>query len=211
MSQETVAAQDMLTRFAAWQGRAPESAAADTTYGNGEFLQWLANRQIIPYNANSRQYPQKEQPVLRSRAFHLPARTQSLYLSRWPAPQLWRTSLSESRLQLYWNPETLWRVCPKISLHQRAFSVSEHPPARTRAATRTGVSQHASVCSRPATEKESGSTVCRIEKPDRAASPAEIEVRARAVLPGRGCAKHQTACAVPKSTNSTTGAHHLKK
>jgi hypothetical protein len=33
MSQETVAAQDMLTRFAQWQGRAPESVAADTTYG----------------------------------------------------------------------------------------------------------------------------------------------------------------------------------
>ncbi len=38
MSQETVAAQDMLTRFAEWQGRAPDSVAADTTYGNGEFL-----------------------------------------------------------------------------------------------------------------------------------------------------------------------------
>jgi hypothetical protein len=44
MSQETVAAQDMLTRFTQWQGREPESVAADTTYGNGEFLQWLANR-----------------------------------------------------------------------------------------------------------------------------------------------------------------------
>ena len=31
MSQETVAAQDMLTGFAEWQGRAPESVAADTT------------------------------------------------------------------------------------------------------------------------------------------------------------------------------------
>jgi hypothetical protein len=49
MSQETVAAQDMLTRFAEWQGRAPESVAADTTYGNGEFLQWLADRGITPY------------------------------------------------------------------------------------------------------------------------------------------------------------------
>jgi transposase len=49
MSQETVAAQDMLTRFAAWQGRAPDSVAADTTYGNGEFLQWLADRSITPY------------------------------------------------------------------------------------------------------------------------------------------------------------------
>jgi len=49
MSQETVAAQDMLTRFAHWQGQEPESVAADTTYGNGEFLQWLLDRDIMPY------------------------------------------------------------------------------------------------------------------------------------------------------------------
>src|SRR3954468_6287466 len=49
MSQETVAAQDMLTRFTQWQGREPESVAADTTYGNGEFLQWLTDRSITPY------------------------------------------------------------------------------------------------------------------------------------------------------------------
>jgi transposase len=49
MSQETVAAQDMLTRFAQWQGREPESVAADTTYGNGEFLRWLADRSITSY------------------------------------------------------------------------------------------------------------------------------------------------------------------
>lgn len=49
MSQETVAAQDMITRFADWQGREAESVTADTTYGNGEFLQWLVNRNITPY------------------------------------------------------------------------------------------------------------------------------------------------------------------
>ena len=49
MSQETVAARDMITRFAHWQGREAESVAADTTYGNGEFLQWLADRNITPY------------------------------------------------------------------------------------------------------------------------------------------------------------------
>src|SRR5436853_2286296 len=49
MSQETVAAQDMLTRFSAWQGGEPWSVAADATYGNGEFLQWLADRSITPY------------------------------------------------------------------------------------------------------------------------------------------------------------------
>jgi len=48
MSQETVAAQDMITRFAHWQGREAESVTADTTYGNGEFLQWLADRDITP-------------------------------------------------------------------------------------------------------------------------------------------------------------------
>ena len=49
MSQETVAAQDMLSRFAQWQGREPESVAADTTYGNGEFLHWLVERRVTPY------------------------------------------------------------------------------------------------------------------------------------------------------------------
>jgi transposase len=49
MSQETVAAEAILTRFAQWQGREPESVAADTTYGNGQFLQWLVDRNISPY------------------------------------------------------------------------------------------------------------------------------------------------------------------
>jgi transposase len=49
MSQETVAAQDMIARFARWQGRDPESVVADATYGNGEFLQWLMERGITPY------------------------------------------------------------------------------------------------------------------------------------------------------------------
>src|SRR3954463_10102329 len=49
MSQETVAAQDMLLRFARWLGRAPSSIAADATYGNGDFLQWLLDRGITPY------------------------------------------------------------------------------------------------------------------------------------------------------------------
>src|SRR6516165_10585766 len=49
MSQETVAAQDMLTRFVQRQGGEPASIAADATYGNGEFLQWLLDRNITPY------------------------------------------------------------------------------------------------------------------------------------------------------------------
>jgi transposase len=61
MSQETVAAQDMLAHLAC-QGRKPDSVAADATYGNGEFLQWLLDRGITPYmrtrdNARRRNNP----------------------------------------------------------------------------------------------------------------------------------------------------------
>ena len=49
MSQETVAPQDMIPRLTQWQGREPASVAADATYGNGEFLQWLLDRGITPY------------------------------------------------------------------------------------------------------------------------------------------------------------------
>src|SRR3981081_4393989 len=62
MSQETVAAQDMLTRFAEWQGREPESVGADTTYGNGEFLQWLADRSITPYMRTRDSIHRKRRP-----------------------------------------------------------------------------------------------------------------------------------------------------
>jgi hypothetical protein len=89
MSQETVAAQDMLTRFAQWQGREPDSVAADTRYGNGEFLQWLADRHIT-LHANARQYPPEKQPVLRPGAVHLSAGKQQLSLPRRSATQLWR-------------------------------------------------------------------------------------------------------------------------
>jgi len=62
MSQETVAAKDMLTRFTQWQGREPESVAADTTYGNWEFLQWLAERSITPYMRTRESIRRKNSP-----------------------------------------------------------------------------------------------------------------------------------------------------
>jgi transposase len=63
LSQETVAAEDMLTRFAQWQGRKPESVGADTTYGNGEFLQWLAEREITPYMRTRESAKRKNSPL----------------------------------------------------------------------------------------------------------------------------------------------------
>ena len=210
MSQETVAAQDMLTRFAEWQGRAPESVAADTTYGNGEFLTVVGGSEHHPVYANPRQHPQKEESILRPRALHLRTGTQSLYLSRRPGSQLWRASLSESRLQLHWNPQTLWCVCAKSAMHQRPFSISEHPPAGTRPATRPGVSQHTRVCQGTTTEEESRSFVCGTQEPDRTTSPApaEVEICAGAVLPGSGGAEHQASGAIPQPTNHAGPAGH---
>jgi len=49
LSQESVAAREMITRFHARQGRYPQSLAADTSYGNGELLHWLQERDITPY------------------------------------------------------------------------------------------------------------------------------------------------------------------
>src|SRR6202451_3800948 len=69
MSQETVAAQDMLTRFAEWRGCQPESVAADTTYGNGEFLQWLADRDITPYMRTRDSIHRKRSPFFGPESF----------------------------------------------------------------------------------------------------------------------------------------------
>ena len=62
LSQETVAAEDMVTRFAQWQGRKPESVGADTTYGNGEFLHWLSEREITPYMRTRESAKRKNSP-----------------------------------------------------------------------------------------------------------------------------------------------------
>jgi len=49
LSQESVAARDMIERYRERYGYLPQTLAADTTYGNGELLQWLDDRGIAPY------------------------------------------------------------------------------------------------------------------------------------------------------------------
>ncbi|MGA7521305.1 MAG: IS1182 family transposase [Acidobacteriaceae bacterium] len=49
LSEESRAAEEMIARFAEWQGRKPHSLGADASYGNGELLQWLMDREITPY------------------------------------------------------------------------------------------------------------------------------------------------------------------
>jgi len=74
MSQETVAAQEMITRFVQWQGRGPASVVADATYGNGEFLQWLMERDITPYMRTRDSALRKNSPLYGPERFtYLPA------------------------------------------------------------------------------------------------------------------------------------------
>ena len=49
LSQESVAARDMIERYRERYGYLPQTLAADTTYGNGEMLQWLEERGIEGY------------------------------------------------------------------------------------------------------------------------------------------------------------------
>ena len=49
LSQESAAARDMIERYRERHGCLPQTLAADTTYGNGEMLQWLDDRGIAAY------------------------------------------------------------------------------------------------------------------------------------------------------------------
>jgi hypothetical protein len=49
LSHESAAARDMIERYRERHGYRPQTVAADNTYGNGEFLQWLDERGIAPY------------------------------------------------------------------------------------------------------------------------------------------------------------------
>jgi hypothetical protein len=71
MSQETVAAQVHDRSFRTqWRGEKTVSVTADTTYGNGEFLQSLLERDVTPY-MRTREHPQNERSVLRPGAVYL--------------------------------------------------------------------------------------------------------------------------------------------
>src|SRR5215831_12241887 len=49
LSHESAAARAMIERYRERHGNLPQTLAADNTYGNGEFLQWLDERGIAPY------------------------------------------------------------------------------------------------------------------------------------------------------------------
>jgi hypothetical protein len=76
--------------------------------------------------------------------------------------------------------------------------------ASNRLGNEPGSCEHARVCEGATAEKKSGSFICGTQEPDQTASPApaEIEVRAGAVLSGSGSAEHQAANAIPNGAST---------
>jgi hypothetical protein len=136
MSQETVAAQAMLSRFAQWQGRPSESVAADTTYGNGEFLQWLADRSITPYMRTRDSIHRKNSPFYGPERFtYQPEHNR--YLCPAGQPLNYGGRNQRNRTHAYIGTRKRCGGCAlKAQMHQRSVSFSCHhmdEPARQRA------------------------------------------------------------------------------
>jgi hypothetical protein len=121
LSQETVAAQDMLTRFAQWQGREPSSVAADATYGNGEFLQWLRDRGITPYMRTRDSARRKNSPFYGPECFTYLPESNSYRCPAGGATQLCRAECPQSRSCLHWQRQALWGMLTKNTMHKWAI------------------------------------------------------------------------------------------
>ena len=205
MSQETVAAQDMLTRFAQWQGREPESVAADATYGNGEFLQWLLDRGITPYMRTRDSALRKNSPFYGPECFTYQPESNSY---RCPAgEQLNYVGLNvRNRAHAYIGSAKRCGACSQkpqcTSGRYKYLAIHMHEPARQRARDLANTPAFANA---QREQKKVEALFAELKNHDRTASRAltPLEVRAGAVLPGGGCTEHQTTSAVPRPTDNT--------
>jgi transposase len=136
MSQETVAAQDMLTRFAEWQGGGPESVAADTTYGNGEFLQWLTDRNITPYMRTRDSIHRKNSPFYGPERFTYQPES-NRYICPAGQPLNYGGLSHRNRSYTYIGTRKRCGACPLrthcTSAAFRCLVIHQHEPARQRA------------------------------------------------------------------------------
>ena len=176
MSQETVAAQDMLTRFAEWQGRErpnrwqPTRPTGTVSSCNGSPI-----GASLPTHPDPRQHPPKEESILRPRAFHLRSGTQSLYLC--PAGQSLNYGGRVYRNRAF-NYIGTRKKCGPCSLRPQCTSAAffrgliihqnELPPDNGR----RGVGQHARVHQSTAAKKEGGGLVRGTQNQDRIAALA---------------------------------------
>ncbi len=155
MSLETVAAQDMLTRFARWQGREPESVVADTTYGNREFLQWLVERNITPYMRTRDSIHRRNSPFYGPERFtSQPERNR--YICPAGQPLNYGGRVHRNRAYNYIGTRKRCGACLQKTMYQCCFSLSYHSPVRISPTARR---EHGRVREGTTAEKESGGVI----------------------------------------------------
>ena len=71
LSEKSRAAEDMIARFTHWQGRKPESIAADASYGNGGVLAVVDGSRDYAVHAHQRCRGTNEKPLLWPGCLHL--------------------------------------------------------------------------------------------------------------------------------------------
>lgn len=91
LSEESRAAEEMIARFADWQGKNPQSIAADASYGNGELLQWLMVRQITLYMPTRDAVSRTRSPLFGPERFTYQPESNKLSLSCRRATELRRS------------------------------------------------------------------------------------------------------------------------
>ena len=162
----------MIARFAEQQGREPISVAADATYGNGEFLQWLMERSITPYmrtrdsalRKNSLLYgPERFTYLPESNSYLCPAGQSLNYGGR----------SARNRTYIYIGTRKRCGACSQkaqcTSAPLKYLAIHRHEPARQRARDLVNTPGFAK---RTTGKKEGGSAVRGTQESDRTSSLA---------------------------------------
>ena len=175
-------------------------------------MQWLADRSITPYMRTRDSIHRKNSPFYGPERFTYQPESNSY---RCPAGQPLNYGGRSMRNRTYAYIGTRKR-CGACALKAqctsgafRFLAIHMDEPARQRARELANTPEFAAGT---AAKKEGGSLVRGTQESDRTASlaPAEIEVRAGAVLPGSGGPEHQATRAVPQPTdNNCSASHHL--
>jgi len=135
LSHESAAARAMIERYRERHGCLPQTLVADNTYGNGEFLQWLDERDIAPY------IRVKENPNGPSGLYGIEKFTyvpeENYYVCPEGKPLKYVGINPHNRTHLYYSTVKRCRDCPQKSLCTRAkfrsLAIHTCEPARQRA------------------------------------------------------------------------------
>ncbi len=213
LSEESRSARDMITRFTQWQDRKPQSIAADASYGNGEFLQWLMDREITPYMPTRDAVGRTRSPFYGPESFtYLPE--SNSYICPGGQQLNYGGRNEGNRTFGYIGTRKKCGPCQtEISMHDWTVPVSCDPHERDRSAAGARSLDYPGVQVRT-TATEEGRGALRGAKESQSHRPpsapaAQVEVRTRTVLPGGHCPEHQAAGSVPQPANDATDTRHF--